>query len=84
MSILGGMIVTVTKWGNSLGLRIPRGVAEDLQIAEGSAVDIHIEKGKAILEPVRSPVLDELLARVTDKNRHHDQFASTPIGREAL
>ena len=34
------MITTVQKWGNSLGVRIPKPLAEDTRLHEGSQVDV--------------------------------------------
>jgi antitoxin MazE len=78
------VIVTVSKWGNSLGLRIPRGIASDANLAEGSSVDVRIEKGRIVIEPVHSSSLEELLARVTPANRHGDEWHVPPVGGEAL
>ncbi|MFH1124148.1 MAG: AbrB/MazE/SpoVT family DNA-binding domain-containing protein [Pseudomonadota bacterium] len=59
----------IGKWGNSLGIRLPKHVLEVLQLREKDKVSCEIEDGKLILDPVR-PVrkysLDELLARVEE------------------
>src|SRR5690348_14584090 len=46
------MRATICKWGNSLGLRIPRGLAEDAGLAEGSVVELRLEDGRLVAEPV--------------------------------
>lgn len=33
----------VSRWGNSLAIRIPAGVAEALQLKEGDEVEIYVE-----------------------------------------
>jgi antitoxin MazE len=76
------MRVTVSKWGNSLGLRIPRGLAEDAQLTEGSAVDVRVEGGRLIVE--RLEELENLLAQVRPENLHGDAFPANPAGNEAL
>lgn len=54
----------VSRWGNSLAIRIPAGVAEALQLKEGDEVEIYVEGtrsfaisrargSKALLERVR-------------------------------
>lgn len=78
------MIVTISKWGNSLGLRIPKGLAEDAHLREGSSVDMRIEDGRLVIEPAVDTTLDRLLARVTTDNLHGDVMPATPVGREAL
>jgi antitoxin MazE len=77
------MRAIVSKWGNSLGIRIPRGVAEDARVAEGSAVDVRVEEGCIVIEPLGSERLTTLLARITADNRHGEQLADAPMGREA-
>jgi antitoxin MazE len=80
------MRTMVSKWGNSLGLRIPRGIAEDAGLTDGSRVDLRVENGRLIAEPVAEPTavesLDALLAKVTGKNVHREQFIDAPRGRE--
>ena len=78
------MRVTVNRWGNSLGVRIPRAVAEDARITEGSVVDVRVENGRLVAEPVSDELtLDALLAGITDENLHDEQFADPARGREA-
>ena len=76
------MRATVNKWGNSLGLRIPRGIAEDAGLTEGSLVDLRVENGRLIAEPIALENLDALLAKVTTKNVHREQLVDAPRGRE--
>lgn len=77
------MRVTVSKWGNSLGIRIPRGVAQDAQIAEGTELDVRVEDGRMVLEALPAPKLDQLLARVASDNLHGELMSDAPVGREA-
>lgn len=77
------MRVTVSKWGNSLGIRIPRGLAQDVQMDEGSIVDLRVEDGRLIVEPSPAPSLEALVARITPENCHGELLNDEPIGREA-
>jgi antitoxin MazE len=76
------MRATISKWGNSLGLRIPRGLAEDAGLDEGSVVELRLEDGRLVAEPVTGEKLESLLARVTAKNIHRELPADSPRGRE--
>ena len=76
------MRATICKWGNSLGLRIPRGLAEDAGLTEGSVVELRLEEGRLVAEPVAVEKLEALLARVTSKNRHSELFVDSPRGTE--
>ena len=76
------MLVTVSRWGNSLAIRVPRGIAEDAGIVEGAAVDIRVEDGKIVAEPLSRPTLDALLAAITPENLHSAQLDDPAIGGE--
>ena len=76
------MRATVSRWGNSLGLRIPRGIAEDAGLAEGSLLDLRVENGRLIAEPVVVEDLESLLAKVTPKNVRRELLVDSPRGRE--
>ncbi len=58
----------VKKWGNSLALRIPKGIAKQLNIKEGSKVEIKLEGEKIVVVPKKD--LSELLERITPENLH--------------
>ena len=57
----------IGKWGNSLGIRLPKHISEALHLRPKDKVSCAVEDGKLILKPVR-PVkkytLKELLAKV--------------------
>lgn len=59
----------IQKWGNSLGIRIPKQFAKQLHLHPGSPVHLEIEDGKLI---VHSPQynLEDLLKEITPKNQH--------------
>lgn len=76
------MKATIGKWGNSLALRIPQGLAQDAQLADGTEVDLRVEGGSLVVERVDE--LDALLARVRPDNLHGDAFAAKSLGNEAL
>ena len=78
------MITKIQKWGNSLGLRIPKSFAAEAQVEAGSTVDISVEDGGLVVRPVRRQkyVLSELLRRVTSRNIHDEIATGEPVGRE--
>ena len=45
------MDVVLNKWGNSLGLRIPREIADAFEFQPGSHVNISAKDSKIIIEP---------------------------------
>ncbi|MGQ0640953.1 MAG: AbrB/MazE/SpoVT family DNA-binding domain-containing protein [Gemmatimonadaceae bacterium] len=78
------MLTRVQKWGNSLGLRIPKPVAEQIHIVEGSAVELEIREDTLCITPVspRRYSLDELLAGVNAENIHGDVDTGPAVGAE--
>ena len=76
------MKTTISKWGNSLALRIPHGLAADAALQEGSEVDVRVEDGCLIA--ARIDDLPALLALITPENLHGDAFAANPQGNEVL
>ena len=79
------MRTKVRKWGNSLGVRIPKAFAEEAAVGEGSAVDVSVSEGRIVVTPVaaRRYTLETLLAGVTTENRHAEVTTGKPRGREA-
>ena len=78
------MLTKILKWGNSLGLRIPKSFAKELDIEPNSEVDITVKDGRLIIRPVPRPAYDlvELLADVTQDNLHDEVEFGEPTGRE--
>ena len=74
----------VAKWGNSLGLRIPKAVAESARLREGDPVELTVTKDrKLVVRPARRRYnLYELVSRITAKNRHTETEWGSPVGKE--
>ena len=68
------MIVEFCRWGNSLAVRIPKAVADALNISDGKRAEIIVENGALVLRPILKPrrkpryTLDELLNGMTRDN----------------
>lgn len=78
------MQTKIQKWGNSLGLRIPKSFAEQAGVEAGSDVDLSVEDGELVVRPRRHPryELKDLLRAVTSKNLHREVETGEPVGRE--
>ncbi len=48
------MNTKIQKWGNSLGLRIPKSFAEEAGVEAGSEVDLTVEDGQLIVRGKQS------------------------------
>lgn len=49
------LTVTFHKWGNSLGVRLPSGVAREMQLVDGDQADLTVDGGEIRLAPRRPP-----------------------------
>jgi antitoxin MazE len=79
-----GCHMRVTRWGNSLAVRIPKPLAEQVDIAEGCEVELTVVDGAITIRPkARSYSLEELLEQVTPENRHDEIDWGEPQGKEA-
>ena len=69
------MTVTLHRWGNSIGLRLPKPLLEQIGLGEGSKVDLKVESGRLVIEPVRR-------TRLTPDDRPELVDWGPPVGRE--
>ena len=78
------METKIQRWGNSLGLRIPKSFAEEARVEAGSTVDLSIEDGELVIRPLRRRYsLRSLVAGINRGNVHEPVDTGEPVGREA-
>ncbi|MEX2147348.1 MAG: AbrB/MazE/SpoVT family DNA-binding domain-containing protein [Candidatus Rokuibacteriota bacterium] len=79
------MQTKIQKWGNSLGLRIPKSFATEAQVEEGATVELSVEDGRLLVRPlrVRKYALSALLKKVTRRTLHAEVSTGRAVGREA-
>ena len=83
MYILCGMETKLQKWGNSLGVRLPKAIAEQKALREGSSVSVSIVNDQIVIEAVAEEVsLKSLLAEVSTNNLHVETDWSDVRGNE--
>jgi antitoxin MazE len=80
----GALRTKIQRWGNSLGLRIPRSFAEEAGVGAGSEVDLSIQDGSLVVRPARRRTyrLRDLLRKITAENLHGEVDTGDPVGRE--
>ena len=79
------MRTKIQKWGNSLAVRIPKPIAQDLGITSESDVEMSVQDGTLVLAPARRQYsLEELVDGITAANRHDEIDLGPPMGRELL
>ena len=76
---------TISKWGNSLAVRIPLAIAKQASLDEGDPVALVLDSnGGIVLRPTRRRYkLSELVGRITPKNRHRETDWGPPQGKES-
>lgn len=78
------MVTRILKWGNSLGLRIPKSFAKQAGVEEGSKVDIALEGDHLVIRAVKPKEyhLSDLLSQVREDNLHDEISTGDAVGRE--
>ncbi len=86
MYIQGIMVTKVQKWGNSLGLRLPKAAVREASIAEGTVVDVRVKDGVIVVLPVAAGRyrLKDLLAGIKPLNIHKEADFGGAEGSEVL
>jgi antitoxin MazE len=77
------MAVTLQKWGNSVGVRLPRPMLEQIGLKEGSQVDVLVEGDHLVIWRERLKLRD-LLAQCKPENRPDPIDLGSPVGRELI
>lgn len=81
------MDAKIAKWGNSLAMRLPANLADELGLEPGSEVEIRRAGRELRLLPKASPKryeLSELLKGVTTDNSHPEIPSGPDVGREIV
>ena len=76
-------VTQIAKWGNSLGLRLPKAVALEAQVGEGDTVDVGQERCNRDPSESSHLLTEQLVARITPRNRHDESDWGAPVGDEA-
>jgi antitoxin MazE len=73
-------------WGNSLAVRIPSGIARQLDVFDGKAADIQVRDKSLVVTPVDvepSYDINALVAQITPENVHGEIDTGDAVGNEA-
>lgn len=77
------MKTRVSKWGNSLALRIPKSVVDDIGLADTAEVDVKVVAGSVVITPITvEPSIDELIASIDPATVHAEVDWGPPVGKE--
>lgn len=79
------MRTQIAKWGNSLGVRVPKELARRLGLVEGAQVEIDEENGRIVVCPATPRYrLDDLLKGMTPEAMHEAFDWGDEMGREKV
>lgn len=79
------MVANISKWGNSLAVRIPQNLAKEIHLTEGSEVDLSVVDGNLVIKlnkPKRYS-LEDLIQEITPDNLHAEVDSGVAVGNEA-
>jgi antitoxin MazE len=78
------MKTQISKWGNSLAIRIPGNYAKELHLEEGMEIEIvRLDGGLFLRLHQREYTLKELLAQIKPENIHGETDWRPSVGDEA-
>jgi len=79
------MYGAIQKWGNSQGLRIPKGALQMTQLKEGDTVEIIADNNQLVIRKARGyQSLDALFEGYSGEYRCSEADTGEPVGREVL
>ena len=73
------MTVTISKWGNSQGFRVPKDILDKLNLRVGDLVNISQKDNKLIIEPAKKEKkysIDELVNNLPKGYKASEEFGS--------
>ncbi|MBD2195068.1 MULTISPECIES: AbrB/MazE/SpoVT family DNA-binding domain-containing protein [Calothrix] len=74
----------ISIWSNSLGIRLPQTIIQQMGLKQGDLVAISTEGNKIILSPTKPKyTLNELLKDATPDKQHNEVDWGEPVGEEA-
>lgn len=77
------MKTKIQKWGNSLGVRLPKSIAEQKSLREGLGVSVVLKNNQIVIEPEDEALsLASLLSEISPNNLHTETEWSDARGNE--
>ena len=75
----------VRKWGNSLAVRLPKSIVEQVGLLDSSPVEIERNGLRIIIQPKRKEhSLKDLVKRMKSAKKPKIVFDDNPVGNEVL
>ena len=75
--------VTLQQWGNSQGIRIPKQLLKDIDLAVGQEVNLQVQDGTLLVYPAKKRyTLQELIAKIPEDYEAEEVNWGDPQGKE--
>jgi len=72
------MTATLSNWGNSQGLRFPKGILKELNLSIGDKLKIFVENQKIVLEPIKEERvkydINDLVKKIPKDYKAYEEF----------
>ena len=75
----------IQKWGNTLVVRLPEPIIEEIHWDQGTPINISVVEDRLVIDGLIEEewmTLEDLLAGITAENCHHKIDTGIPIGNE--
>jgi antitoxin MazE len=75
----------VSRWGNSLAIRIPKSLVDEVGFGEDDQIEIRVESSKLVVARATTReefTLDELLDQIPEGLQDEEVDWGPPVGRE--
>lgn len=77
------MPITISRWGNSLGVRLPREALDRARLREGDTLLVEVVADGLFLRPADRSKLEALVGAISPENLHGETGTGAPVGRES-
>lgn len=79
------MEVQISKWGNSLGIRIPSKLAGSLDMRAGSEADVAVVAGRLVITPKKTSRIPLKVLLASAQGKQESEISTGPErGREVI
>jgi antitoxin MazE len=76
------MKTAIKKWGNSLGVRIPKTISEKLDLFDGTDVELILTEDGILIQKPKKETLEDVLNRISESNKHSETDFGDAQGEE--
>lgn len=66
------MTLTLRKWGNSIGLRLPKNLLKESNLEVGVQVIVEINKDALLIKKSEKESLEQICSKITSDNSHQE------------